>query len=163
LSVLENLLVFGAEQPGEQPWQALLRTAAARNRESEIIGTANRTATRLNLAPLLHDKATALSGGQKKLLDLGRALMCAPQLILLDEPVAGVNPALGVEIAEAVKELARNGYHFIIVEHNMNFVRTISDNVIVLAEGQVLARGTFEQVVDDVQVQEAYFGRNISA
>jgi ABC-type branched-subunit amino acid transport system ATPase component len=158
LSVLENLLAFGADQPGELPTHALLRTHRARARETELMESARSIAGRVNLASVLHDPASELSGGQKKLLDLGRALMRAPQLILLDEPVSGVNPALSEAIAGAVRELASEGYRFIIVEHNMGFVRTISDHVIVLAEGKLLARGSFDAIIDNIQVQEAYLG-----
>jgi ABC-type branched-subunit amino acid transport system ATPase component len=158
LSVLENLLAFGANQPGELPTHALLRTHGARSRETELIVSARSIAGRLNLASVLHDSASELSGGQKKLLDLGRALMRAPQMILLDEPVSGVNPALSDAIARAIRELAAEGFRFIIVEHNMGFVRTISDHVVVLAEGKLLARGSFDAIVENVQVQEAYLG-----
>jgi ABC-type branched-subunit amino acid transport system ATPase component len=158
LSLIENLLAFGAGQPGEHAWQALLGTSKARHRESELIVSANRIATDLRLNPLLHEPSMELSGGQKKLLDLGRALMCDPQLILLDEPVSGVNPALSMEIATAIKSLASQGYRFVIVEHNMSFVRAISDHVVVLAEGRLLARGSFEDILNNTQVQEAYLG-----
>jgi ABC-type branched-subunit amino acid transport system ATPase component len=158
LSLLENLLAFGADQPGEHAWRALFGTRKARHRESDLIETANRIADDLRLTPLLLAPSTELSGGQKKLLDLGRALMCDPQLILLDEPVSGVNPALSGEIATAIKTLAAHGYRFVIVEHNMSFVRAISDHVIVLAEGQLLARGSFEDILNNTQVQEAYLG-----
>jgi ABC-type branched-subunit amino acid transport system ATPase component len=158
LSVLENLLTFGPDQPGERPTLALLHAHRARVRESEIIGIAQGIARRLNLESVIHRSAMELSGGQKKLLDLGRALMCAPQLILLDEPVSGVNPALSETIASAIKDLAADGYRFVIVEHNMNFVRTISDHVVVLADGQLLARGPFAEIIENTHVQEAYFG-----
>jgi len=158
LSLLENLLAFGAGQPGEHAWQALIGIPKARRREADLIETANRTAADLQLSPLLRAPSTELSGGQKKLLDLGRALMCDPQLILLDEPVSGVNPALSVEIATAIKALTGQGYRFVIVEHNMSFVRAISDHVIVLAEGRLLARGSFEDILHNTQVQEAYLG-----
>jgi ABC-type branched-subunit amino acid transport system ATPase component len=158
LSVLENLLTFGAEQPGELPTLSLLYARRARSREAEIIGIARGIAQRLRLESVIDRSAIELSGGQKKLLDLGRALMCAPQLILLDEPVSGVNPALSETIAGAIKEFAADGYRFVIVEHNMNFVRTISDHVVVLADGQLLAQGSFVEIMENAQVQEAYFG-----
>jgi ABC-type branched-subunit amino acid transport system ATPase component len=158
LSVLENLLAFGAAQAGERPALALLHARRARAREAQIIEMAEAIAGRLNLSPVIHNSALELSGGQKKLLDLGRALMSAPQLILLDEPVSGVNPALSETIASAIKQLAADGFRFVIVEHNMNFVRTISDDVVVLADGQLLTRGSFAEIMENTHVQEAYFG-----
>ena len=105
LSVLENLMLYGTGQPGERLVHAVLRPRAARRREAELRERARGIAQRLNLVALLDHRAAELSGGQKKLLEIGRALMAAPKLLLLDEPVAGVNPTLTREIGEHLRGL----------------------------------------------------------
>jgi ABC-type branched-subunit amino acid transport system ATPase component len=116
-------------------------------------------AARLNLARVLDNQAAALSGGQKKLLEIGRALMAEPRLLLLDEPVAGVNPTLAAEIARHIAHLRDEGITVLIVEHHMDFVAALCDPVIVMAEGRLLAEGGFAAVADNAAVQEAYMGR----
>ena len=116
-------------------------------------------ARRLNLARVLHDAASDLSGGQKKLLELGRALMTDPQLVLLDEPIAGVNPTLAGEIGLHLQALWAEGLTFLIIEHHMDVIARLCAPVIVMAEGRHLAQGTFAEVAADPRVQEAYMGR----
>ena len=159
LSVLENLLVYGARQPGERVGVALMRSATAHRREEELIERAARIARRLNLMGVIHNPASDLSGGQKKLLEIGRALMTEPKLILLDEPVAGVNPTLAREIGEHLKSLIADGITILLIEHHMDMVARLCDHVVVMAEGRRLAEGTFEQMAADASVQSAYMGR----
>ncbi len=159
LSVLENLMLYGPHQPGEKMVHALLRTAAARRREDELLTRAVDIARRLNLTHVLSNPASALSGGQKKLLEIGRALMAEPKMILLDEPVAGVNPTLASEIATHLKTLVAEGISILLIEHHMDMVAKLCDHVIVLAEGRRLAEGTFDSIAADTTVQEAYMGR----
>jgi ABC-type branched-subunit amino acid transport system ATPase component len=159
LSVLENLLLYGARQPGERMLPALLRPESARLREDALITRAVAIARRLNLYPVIANPASALSGGQKKLLEIGRALMTEPKLILLDEPVAGVNPTLAREIGEHLKSLAAECITILLIEHHMDMVARLCDHVIVMAEGRRLAEGTFDRVAGDPAVQEAYMGR----
>jgi branched-chain amino acid transport system ATP-binding protein/neutral amino acid transport system ATP-binding protein len=159
LSVLENLLLYGAHQPGETLWKALLRLPAVRRREDELLARAIAIGRRLNLTRVLNDAAAALSGGQKKLLELGRALMTEPKLILLDEPIAGVNPALANEIARHLQALRADGLTFLIIEHHMDMIARLCDPIIVLAEGRHLAEGSFAAIAADPRVQEAYMGR----
>ena len=159
LSVLENLLLYGTHQPGERMLPALLRLASARRREDALVGRAVAIARRLNLWPVIENPASDLSGGQKKLLEIGRALMSEPQLILLDEPVAGVNPTLAREIGEHLKTLVREGITILLIEHHMDMVARLCDHVIVLAEGRRLAEGSFDAVAGNSAVQEAYMGR----
>jgi ABC-type branched-subunit amino acid transport system ATPase component len=102
---------------------------------------------------------TALSGGQKKLLEIGRALMAEPRLVLLDEPTAGVNPTLQNEIGERLLELPKRGITVLLIEHDMGFIARLCDPVIVMAEGQVLTEGSFDEVRADHRVREAYLGR----
>ena len=113
----------------------------------------------LKLSHVLNNLSSDLSGGQKKLLEIGRALMGRPKLILLDEPVAGVNPTLGVEIAERIAELREAGLTFLIVEHDMDMVARLCDPVIVMANGTNLTEGSFDDIVGDARVQDAYLGR----
>jgi branched-chain amino acid transport system ATP-binding protein/neutral amino acid transport system ATP-binding protein len=159
LSVMENLLVYGPRQPGELLLAPFLRLAQVRSRERELERKAYMIAERLRLTGVLNQRASDISGGQKKLLEIGRALMTDPKLILLDEPLAGVNPALGNEIADDILDINRqSGLTFVIVEHDMGMVAKLCEPVIVMAEGRVLATGTFEEIVADPAVQEAYMG-----
>lgn len=120
-------------------------------------------AARLNLTRVLDNQAAALSGGQKKLMEIGRALMAEPKLLLLDEPVAGVNPTLSAEIARHIAHLRDEGMTVLVVEHHMDFVASLCDPVIVMAEGRKLAEGAFHAIADDARVQEAYMGRRVHA
>jgi branched-chain amino acid transport system ATP-binding protein/neutral amino acid transport system ATP-binding protein len=111
------------------------------------------------LTRLLHHRAAELSGGQKKLLEIGRALMTEPKLILLDEPIAGVNPSLARDIGEQLREIVAEGITLLLIEHQMDMIARLCDHVIVLAEGRRLTEGPFAAMVDDPAVQEAYMGR----
>jgi branched-chain amino acid transport system ATP-binding protein/neutral amino acid transport system ATP-binding protein len=163
LSVLENLLLYGAHQPGERILPALLRSGSARRREEALVARATAIARRLNLYAVIANPASDLSGGQKKLLEIGRALMSEPKLILLDEPVAGVNPTLAREIGEHLRALVREGITILLIEHHMDMVARLCDHVIVLAEGRRLAEGSFDEVAGNPAVQEAYMGRRRAA
>jgi branched-chain amino acid transport system ATP-binding protein/neutral amino acid transport system ATP-binding protein len=163
LTVLENLLLYGPAQPGERIGAAILRPAAMRAREEALRARAVAVAARLNLTRVLDNQAAALSGGQKKLMEIGRALMAEPRLLLLDEPVAGVNPTLAAEIAAHIAHLRDEGMTVLVVEHHMDFVASLCDPVIVMAEGQLLASGDFATVAADARVQEAYMGRRVHA
>jgi len=159
LSVMENLLLYGPAQPGERVSQALFAGAAARRREAELIALARSIAERLTLDGVLDNPADEISGGQKKLLELGRALMAEPQMILLDEPVAGVNPTLAEALAGHLRDLRDAGHTLFVIEHDMNMIAKLCDPVIVLAEGVKLTEGSFAEIAADERVQEAYMGR----
>jgi branched-chain amino acid transport system ATP-binding protein/neutral amino acid transport system ATP-binding protein len=159
LSVLDNLLLYGPEQPGERVWPALLRTGAARRREEALREQARQIAERLRLTRVLGAPAASLSGGQKKLLELGRALMARPKLLLLDEPVAGVNPTLAREIGEHLRGLLAEGISVLLIEHHMDTIAALCERVIVMAEGRHLREGSFAELAADPEVQEAYMGR----
>jgi ABC-type branched-subunit amino acid transport system ATPase component len=159
LSVLENLMLYGAGQPGESLWRAVVRHPAVALREASLKDRALQVARRLNLAGVVNNPASALSGGQKKLLEIGRALMTDPKMIMLDEPIAGVNPALAVEIGDHLLRLRDEGLTFLIIEHHMDAVLRLCDPVIVMAEGRNLATGSFRDVAENPAVQEAYMGR----
>jgi branched-chain amino acid transport system ATP-binding protein/neutral amino acid transport system ATP-binding protein len=108
---------------------------------------------------LLDQPAAALSGGQKKLLEIGRALMAEPKLLLLDEPVAGVNPTLAREIGQHLRGLVADGISVLLIEHHMDTIAALCDPVIVMAEGRHLRQGSFIELAEDPVVQEAYMGR----
>jgi branched-chain amino acid transport system ATP-binding protein/neutral amino acid transport system ATP-binding protein len=163
LSVLENLMLYGAHQPGESLPLAILASRAARTRESELLDRAIETARRLNLLRVANNPAAELSGGQKKLLEIGRALMTDPKLILLDEPIAGVNPTLAAEIGNHLMRLRDEGLTFLIIEHHMDAIARLCAPVIVMAEGRKLAEGDFETIAADHAVQEAYMGRRFAS
>jgi branched-chain amino acid transport system ATP-binding protein/neutral amino acid transport system ATP-binding protein len=163
LSVLQNLLLYGTGQPGEHLASAILRPPAARRREAELREQAQAIAQRLNLVRVLEQRAADLSGGQKKLLEIGRALMAQPRLLLLDEPVAGVNPTLAREIGEHLRGLVADGISVLLIEHHMDTIAALCDPVIVMAEGRHLRQGSFEELAGDPVVQEAYMGRRHSA
>ena len=159
LSVLENLMLYGAAQPGETLWKSVARPASVRRREHALRERAAAVVRRLNLFRVANDPAATLSGGQKKLLEIGRALMTDPRLILLDEPIAGVNPTLANEIAAHLEALAaEGGLTFLVIEHNMDLIARLCRPVIVMTEGRRLAQGTFAEVAADPRVQAAYMG-----
>ena len=160
LTVRENLLLYGPHQPGEGLGAALWRGPTFRRREAELEAEASAVAARLRLSHVLDNPASALSGGQKKLLEIGRALMTRPKLILLDEPMAGVNPTLVREIGERLRQIAdEDGITLLLIEHQMDMIARLCDHVIVMAEGRYLLGGTFAAVAADATVQDAYMGR----
>jgi len=159
LTVYENLMLYGRRQPGERVSHSLVRSSASIERERALMQSAHEVAQRLNLVRLLNVPASALSGGQKKLLEIGRVLMSDPQLILLDEPVAGVNPALIDELKAELLRIPGRGITLFIVEHNLKLVFDICDWIFVLDRGRVLTAGTPEEVSKDERVIEAYLGR----
>jgi ABC-type branched-subunit amino acid transport system ATPase component len=158
LSVRENLMLYAPAQPGEGVVQALARAPGAVRREQAVADEAARLAERLALDRVLDQPAGALSGGQKKLLELGRALMARPKLVLLDEPAAGVNPSLAATLADHIRLLAQDGTSFLVIEHDMALVERLCDPVIVMTEGRRLVEGSFAAVRADRRVQEAYLG-----
>jgi len=159
LSVRENLMLYGADQPGERLAAAVARGAAARRREAELSERAVAIAKRLNLTRVLDAAASDVSTGQKKLLELGRALMTDPKLVLLDEPIAGVNPTLAAEIVEHLAALRRDGITFLVIEHHLDVIARLCAPVVVMADGRRLAQGRFAEIAADERVQAAYMGR----
>jgi branched-chain amino acid transport system ATP-binding protein len=159
LSVFQHLMLYGAGQPGENLLAAMLRSAAARRREQELTERAFGIARRLKLDHVLDNPVTALSGGQKKLVEIGRALMADPKILLLDEPMAGVNPSLTEQIADHLIQLNRDGLTICLIEHDMALIKRLCAPVIVMAEGKTLTQGSFDEVASDIRVQEAYLGR----
>jgi ABC-type branched-subunit amino acid transport system ATPase component len=158
LTVLENLLVSRLRQSGESIWKTFAYFHAVAREEENAVEAATGILQRVGLWKLADDPADFLSGGQKKLLELSRALMIEPKIILLDEPAAGVSPVMRAEIAEVIRSLRAEGVTFIIVEHDMEMIAGLCDQVYVFAAGSNLTSGTFQQVVSDRRVVEAYLG-----
>jgi len=158
LSFTENLMLYGKHQPGETFCAAVLRTKAAHAREEALRARAIEVARELDLLGVADNRAIDLSGGQKKLLELGRALMAEPKLIMLDEPAAGINPTLAKKLAEHILALKARGLTFLIIEHNMGLVAALCDHVVVLVQGKPFAQGRFADLRSDPRVQEAYMG-----
>ncbi len=158
LTVIENLMLYGKHQPGETFSSAVLRGAAARAREEELRLRAIEVARELDVLGVGDNRAIDLSGGQKKLLELGRALMAEPKLIMLDEPAAGINPTLARRLTEHILALKQRGMTFLVIEHNMGLVAALCDHVVVLVQGRRFTEGRFADLRADPRVQEAYMG-----
>jgi branched-chain amino acid transport system ATP-binding protein len=157
LTVIDNMRLGAQKQPGESFFKAFIRPLWSSN-EKRITAKADELLTRFKLDAKREDYAAALSGGQRKLLEMARALMSDPKLVMLDEPMAGVNPALTQSLLEHIKDLKKNGTTVLFVEHDMHMVRNISDWVIVMAEGKIVAEGPPSQVMKDQAVIDAYLG-----
>ena len=136
----------------------LFARRSVREQEEAAIAKARALLKRVDLWKLADAPAGTLSGGQKKLLEICRALMLDPSILLLDEPSAGVNPTRIGELVEFVQVLRQEGTTFGLVEHNMTMVRALCDHVYVLAEGRILTEGRFDDVIADAQVASAYLG-----
>jgi branched-chain amino acid transport system ATP-binding protein len=162
LSVLDNMKLGATGQQGEKMFIGLVRSFW-RNRESEVEARANALLERFNLSRLRDDFAGSLSGGQRKLLEMARALMVEPQLVMLDEPMAGVNPALTQSLLDHIRSLRDDGMTVVFVEHDMDVVYDISDWVVVLAEGAVIAEGPPDVIGANPAVIDAYLGRHHDA
>lgn len=157
LTVMENMLLGARQQPGENFFAALVKPVWV-GREREITAKAEDLLARFKLLEKQDDYAGSLSGGQRKLLEMARALMSDPTMIMLDEPMAGVNPALTQSLLGHIQSLRDDGMTVLFVEHDMHMVRHISDWVVVMAEGKVVAEGPADTVMDDRAVIDAYLG-----
>ena len=160
LSVLENLMMVPANQSGENLMTALLKPNLVKTEELIVKQKAQDVVEFLNLKHLSNEIAGNLSGGQKKLLELGRTMMVDAKLVLLDEVGAGVNRTLLKDLGTAIIKLNKEeGYTFCMIEHDMEFISRLCDPVIVMAEGSVLFEGTAEGAKKDERVIESYLGR----
>ncbi len=159
MTVLENLALVPEGQLGEAMFTSLFAPAIVRRQEERIREQARKVLELLQLTHLEDELAANLSTGQKKLLEIGRALMAAPKLVLLDEPAAGVNPTLMRNIAQTIRDLRdERGVTWVIVEHDVPLIMEMCDRVIVMAEGKIIADGAPEEVRSDKRVLDAYLG-----
>lgn len=164
LTVLENLMLSPQQQLGERLWPLFSRPKDVARADAAVYARAEEVMEIATLTPLRDAYAADLSGGQKKLLELARTLMIDCDLILLDEPGAGVNPALMGTLTQMIRRLnADHGKTFLIVEHDMDLIARLCDPVIVMTEGTFLTAGPFETIRDDPRVIEAYLGGTVDA
>jgi neutral amino acid transport system ATP-binding protein len=162
LTVLDNMRLGDQKNPGEGILASFARPLWKKH-EAKITAKADELLKRFKLDAKREDYAAALSGGQRKLLEMARALMSDPKLVMLDEPMAGVNPALTQSLLEHIKGLKENGTTVLFVEHDMHMVRHISDWVIVMAEGKVVAEGPPAEVMKNPAVIDAYLGAHANS
>jgi len=162
LTVIDNMRLGDQENPGENFLKSFIRPVWKKH-EEKITAKADELLKRFKLDAKREDYAAALSGGQRKLLEMARALMSDPKLVMLDEPMAGVNPALTQSLLEHIKGLKDNGTTVLFVEHDMHMVRHISDWVIVRAEGKVVAEGPPAEVMKNPAVIDAYLGAHANS
>ncbi|MQA74514.1 MAG: ATP-binding cassette domain-containing protein [Solirubrobacterales bacterium] len=159
MPVIDNMMLAAPNQPGERLRNVIFRPAASIRREREVREQALELLEVFNLAKLADQYAGTLSGGQRKLLELARALMTRPRFLLLDEPMAGINPTLGRRLLDHMQRLrAEDGVTFLFIEHDMEVVMNHADRVIVMAEGKVIADGEPHEVRADERVIDAYLG-----
>jgi branched-chain amino acid transport system ATP-binding protein len=154
---MENMKLGAQDQVGESFVQALL-PARWRSEEQEIEGRATELLERFSMAHMSDEYAATLSGGQRKLLEMARTLMTDPELLMLDEPMAGVNPALTQSLLDHVVALPDHGQTVVFVEHDMDVIMNISDWVVVMAEGRIIAEGPPSHVANNQEVIDAYLG-----
>ncbi len=159
MTVLENLMLVPPHQVGERAWNAWLLPFRVYRQEKEIFDKATAVLEFVDLIHLRDEYAANLSGGQKKLLELARTLMCDPKVILLDEPGAGVNPVLLRRLVSNIETLCHDrGITFFIIEHDMDLITRLCDPVIVMSNGEVIAEGSPEEIKKDQRVLDAYLG-----
>ena len=160
MTVLENMMLAPKGQRGERLWQSVLPGTRDRviEQETELVEQVWDALEFFDIDHLASERAGNLSGGQRKLVELARAMLTDPDMLLLDEPFAGVNPTLEARLLEHVHELREQGYTFLIVEHDMDLIMNNCERVIVMHQGKLLTDGTPEEVRSDEEVIEAYLG-----
>jgi len=163
LTVLENLLVPPPGQRGEKLWNALVRPGVGRREDRTLVAKAQDVLDTFGLSGQRDEYARNLSGGQKRLLELARAVMAEPKFLMLDEPMAGINPALVGQLCSHMFRLRDQGMTLMIVEHNLAVVEELCDHVIVMSEGRTLATGGMSELRANDAVVRAYLGSSVHA
>lgn len=162
MTVRENLMMVPSNQSGETLWKAWFGRKRIAEEERALWKKADEVLEFLTISHIADEKAGNISGGQKKLLELGRTMMVDAKIVFLDEVGAGVNRTLLYTIADAIKRLnTERGYTFCMIEHDMEFIKMLCDPVIVMASGQVMATGSADDIMQNEQVIEAYLGTGI--
>ena len=163
MTVLENMMLAPKGQRGEALWRSVLPVArrSTIQQEEEVLENCWEMLEFFEIDHLAHEYAGNLSGGQRKLLELARALLTDPTMLLLDEPFAGVNPSLEKRLLEHVHELREEGYTFLIVEHDMDLIMENCEHIIVMHQGKVLTEGSPADIKSDEEVIEAYLGGEV--
>jgi branched-chain amino acid transport system ATP-binding protein len=162
MTVQENLMMVPGAQDGEKLWNTWFGRKRIADQERALRAKADEVLEFLTISHLTHEKAGNLSGGQKKLLELGRTMMVDAKIVFLDEVGAGVNRTLLMTIGDAIMQLNRErGYTFVVIEHDMDFIGKICGPVICMAEGKVLAEGSLDEIKANEQVIEAYLGTGL--
>ena len=160
MTVMENLLFSGSNIDNDSFLNSILKLNSQKLYENNLKDKANEIMNDLNIAHMSNSYARELSGGQKKLLELARAIINEPEILLLDEPLAGVNPKLAEDILSLIKKLSESGITILMVEHNIEAVMNISERIVVLAEGSLIADGEPNEIRTDTNVIEAYLGKD---
>ena len=159
MTVMENLLFSGSNVNNDSFLRSILKLNSQKVYENSLKDKANEIMKDLNIGHMADSYARELSGGQKKLLELARAIINEPKILLLDEPLAGVNPKLAEDILSLIKKLSEDGITIVMVEHNIEAVMKISERVVVLAEGSLIADGSPNEIRTNKNVIEAYLGK----
>ena len=160
MTVLENLLFSGSEVNNDSLIKSVIKSKSQRKYEENLKDKAKNILEELNILHMADSYARELSGGQKKLLELARSIINEPEILLLDEPLAGVNPKLADDILSLIKKLSNEGITILMVEHNIEAVMKISERIVVLAEGSLIADGNPNEIRTDRNVIEAYLGKD---
>ena len=160
MTVLENLLFSGSEISNDSLFKSVIKSKSQRKYEENLKDKAKNIMEELNILHMADSYARELSGGQKKLLELARSIINEPEILLLDEPLAGVNPKLAEDILSLIKKLSNEGITILMVEHNIEAVMKISERIVVLAEGSLIADGNPNEIRTDRNVIEAYLGKD---
>jgi ABC-type branched-subunit amino acid transport system ATPase component len=158
MTVEENVMLPALGHPGERAWHAVGQTGTSHEREQEVRERARELLEVFDIGSMVDEYAGNLSGGQRKLLELARALMIDPQMLMLDEPFAGVNPTLTAEIVGHIESLNDDGLTLLIIEHELETLTELVDRLVVLADGRVLATGTPAEIMENEEVIDAYLG-----
>jgi branched-chain amino acid transport system ATP-binding protein len=164
MTALENLMMVPGDQPGESLWQTWTNPGRVREADRAVRQKAQDVIDFLKLGHVRHELAGNLSGGQKKLLELGRTMMVDAKVVLLDEVAAGVNKTLLLDLAANIERMNQElGYTFFVIEHDMDLIGRLCDPVIVMAQGEKIAEGPMEEIRANPEIIEAYFGTPVEA